>query len=337
MKKTYLAVALAAICSLPVTAATHKPLVERLTQVLDGETAPVLDNDYLLMLNEDSYLWPGGPLVGRDRPGTANYQAMAWSTEYVRVWRGGELPAWIPPDRRNAYQMFWRRKVISYLAWERTNGIMRGEMLCADPHHNFHLASVMLIRIGAIEFNHKDVLDATSQYFRDLFAVYSAVATPNGQICSAGARVQGLPCTEVGTMVYRLVKRLPQLGPAAKPDIWADNFYAAARGAQMLLRAGDDLGGAAKMKPADLAKVRLAYPLRVRRYKDRVETEILANPETFTFYLHEQFATFTSLKFTTEWNVGRIFSSGGLSFIRGFQLRSPEESVDRPLLVVTSK
>src|ERR1044072_4156750 len=138
MKKLSL-VLLALLFAAPAAPARgHDKLIDRGGAEVDGAAVAALADDRLLMLDQDSYL-PGGGLVGKSSRGTVNFRAMAWAAEYVRVARGGEVPSWVPRRRAQAYRDFWRKKALDYFERERTLGLMGGEQLCADPHHNFHV------------------------------------------------------------------------------------------------------------------------------------------------------------------------------------------------------
>lgn len=335
MKKPALFLLFLLVAARAVPAPIHVRLIDRLGAQVDGEPVPPLPDDRLLMLDLDSHL-PGGGLVGKRSRGTVNFRAMAWAAEYVRVARGGEVPAWVPPRRAQAYRDFWRRKALDYFERERASGLMGVEQLCADPHHNFHVAAAASIRLGALEAGHPELVEASARYFRDLFAVYAAVATPDGSLCMSGARAKGtaFPCTEVGSMIYRTVLGMPQQGVAQREELWSQNYYAAARAVRLLVRRGDDLGGAAKMRPEDLAGVVLAHPMRVERWADRVRTMIPADPGPF--YLRHQFASFTEVRFPPAWRNFRKLRAGGfLTFVKGWA-SPPPPAEGPPLLTVTS-
>lgn len=152
-------------------------------------------------------------------------------------------------------------------------------------------------------------------------------------------------------MSYRLVKRLPQQGvariePGQPGSIWHQSYYNAARATRVLLARGDDLGGARLTRPQDFANVKLAYKVRVYRWRDRVITELVQDParpetmggaETFRFFLAGEFATYTRVNFTREWNVGRLYASGDFIFVKRYNPPHPPLPFERPVLVVTSR
>jgi hypothetical protein len=333
-----LLVPLALLPAAPAAAVpVHVTLVDRLSALIDGAPVPPLDNDHFYMLGQLKVL-PSGKVEGEGTRGTLNFQAMAWAAEYVRVWRGGEIPKTVPPKYAQAYKDYWRQKALEYFERERDRGLMGAEQMCADPHHNFHVAAAAAIRLGAREFKHQELIDASGRYFRDLFAVYTAVATPDGTICMAGARAKGAfpPCTEVGSMIYRTVRGLPQQGVSGRDEAsWRQTYYAAARAVRQLVRQGDDLGGAAKMRPEDLASVKLAYPMRVERYADRVRTMIPEDPGPF--YLREQFGSFTEVRFAPEWlNFRKLQRAGLLTFIKGWSAPPPPPGASKPEVIASS-
>lgn len=309
----------------------HISLMHRLSAVLDREEVAPLATGYHFFLDRDGYL-PSGRLVSRRQAGTGNYQAMAWSTEYVRACRGGALPLWIPEGERGDYCEFWRGKVAELLADEFEIGLFRSEQLAADPHHIMHVASYALARIGAIEFRHADIRKGTGRWFRSLLIVYDAVAANNGTVCMSGARVKGLPCSAVGTAIYQTVHGLPRTA-FKRPADWQGVGSAGFRAVYSLLAAGDTLGGATEVSAKSLYRVKLLYRMQVRRYRSRVETEVREKPRG---YLHEEFATFTSVEHSRETNVGRMYKTGLLRFIRDHSIPHPA-SPETPLEALSSR
>ena len=138
-------------------------------------------------------------------------------------------------------------------------------------------------------------------------------------------------------MIYRTVHALPQQGVAANDESqWKQTYWAAARAVRRLVRQGDDLGGAAKMRPEDLAGVALAYPMRVERYADRVRTTIPKDPGPF--FLREEFASATEICFSPTWlNFRKLRRAGLLTFIKAWAAPLPAVTPpQKPQLTVTS-
>jgi hypothetical protein len=156
---------------------------------------------------------------------------------------------------------------------ERRQGMWLLEQTACDPHAQFHLSAMVGFRLAAREGKLADVLADSDQQWRWLIGLYSLGATPDGEIvlpCTRagqdrGQRVYTLPVTQVGTAVYRLIKRLPLLGPSRKESWFQDSVYGggAPLAVRSLLAAGDPFGGAAAS--SELPRLRL--PMHTRRFE----------------------------------------------------------------------
>lgn len=231
----------------------HDRLMGRLEPLLRGERVPPPADRSWLMLNG----------------GTANFRAMAWGAEYLRITRfPKELPKWVAAKDAGTYIASWRSQCREFFETQKKDGFMclgaRIEQVCPDPHANFWITAVVAMRRAAQEAGHKDVLSLTSWWFQALLAVYKATMTPEGQPVSPGARAKGLPVSEVGMLVVQTLLRMPYPGVFKKPDgPWEETYYAGAREVRRLYREGDDLGGAAQAE----ALPRLRFPMVVQRFE----------------------------------------------------------------------
>lgn len=218
---------------------THEVLMDRLEKLLDGDEVPF------------------APKLQFETGGTVNFWAMGVAGEYLRAQRFGTTE-----EKKKA-----RQRARDYFDRQRKDGHMaRGvavEQTCPDPHYNFHLVSAAMIRLGARELGHADVLDDSSEWFRWHVGLYRSCMSASGEVFIPGLRAKGKPSWQVSTMAMREILGLPRIGPATKPEKWKDRFFAGPRVVRQLLEKGDDLGGA----KASTETPFLRLPMTVRRYE----------------------------------------------------------------------
>ncbi|HYN19914.1 MAG TPA: hypothetical protein VE078_03065 [Thermoanaerobaculia bacterium] len=218
---------------------THETLMDRLETLLGGEEVPF------------------APKLQFESGGTVNFWAMGIAGEYLRALRFGS-----DPEKTKA-----RNRAREYFDRQRKDGHMsRGfavEQTCLDPHYNFHLVSAAVIRLGAREAGHADVLEDSGQWFRWHTALYKSCLSARGEVFMPGLRAKGKPSWQVSTMAIREILGLPRIGAARKPAKLKDRFFAGPRVVRQLLAEGDDLGGA---KDSDETPF-LRLPMTVRQFE----------------------------------------------------------------------
>jgi hypothetical protein len=218
---------------------THEVLMDRLEKLLGGGEVPFAPN----------LLFESG--------GTVNFWAMGVAGEYLRALRFGT-----GEEKKKA-----RQRAREYFDRQRKDGHMsRGlavEQTCLDPHYNFHLVSAAVIRLGAREAGHADVLDDSGEWFRWHTGLYRSCLSDRGEVFMPGLRAKGSPSWQVSTIAIREILGLPRIGAAKKPEKMKDRFFAGPRVVRQLLESGDDLGGAKTSKETPF----LRLPMTVRRHE----------------------------------------------------------------------
>jgi hypothetical protein len=182
----------------------------------------------LLFVDEGS-----SPALRRKYPeskGTANFLRMGRTAALLHAVQFGT-----PADVAASLEL-----VQDMLSREHENGLWLREQTPCDPHFLYHIAAEVALRKAvliatratpppawAIELNAESVRRIVG-----LRNLYQLVATPDGEVlgpCTrAGASRRNIltpPFTQVGTGFYRLVSRLPQLGPSKDQDWWKDETY----------------------------------------------------------------------------------------------------------------
>ena len=214
--------------------------MDRLEALLDGEEVPFAAR------------------LQFETRGTVNFWAMGVAGEYLRALRFGT-----DEQKKKA-----RKRAREYFDRQRRDGHMsRGfavEQTCLDPHYNFHLVSAAVIRLGAREAGHADVLADSGEWFRWHVGLYRSCMTPKGEVAIPGLRATDPPSWQTATMAIRTILDLKPIGPAKKESKWKERVFAGPRVVRQLLRQGDDLGGA--KDSTDTPFLRL--PMTVRRYEN---------------------------------------------------------------------
>lgn len=203
--------------------------------------------------------------------GTANFRAMAWATEYLRVTRyPNELPKWIKPIDGKKYIDSWRTQALYFFNEQKRSGFMTLgsaiEQFCPDPHTTFWVAAVVAFRRAAKEAGHADIYELSGQWFRSLVSVYLETMTPEYLPVMACARTEeGQPVSEVGMLIMQTLFKYPYQSIFKKPLVWEQDSYVGAKLFKKLYDEGDTFSDADKATRKDFPK--LALPITIKRFK----------------------------------------------------------------------